>query len=126
LTQQDVRQVQLAKGAVRAGIEALLAHERLSAVQVDRVLLAGSFGAHLQPKSLVGIGLLPEELAERVTAVGNTSRTGAEALLLDREARTELVETVKNAVAIDLAHAPSFEKTFVSSLAFPKLEKAAA
>ncbi len=126
LTQQDVRQVQLAKGAVRAGIEALLAHEGLTPAMVDRVLLAGSFGAHLQPASLVGIGLLPDELGGRVTAVGNTSRTGAEAMLLDREARTELVATIKDAVTIDLAHAPSFENTFVKALAFPKLERAAA
>jgi uncharacterized 2Fe-2S/4Fe-4S cluster protein (DUF4445 family) len=126
LTQQDVRQVQLAKGAVRAGIEALLAHEGLTPAMVDRVLLAGSFGAHLQPASLVGIGLLPEALGERVTAVGNTSRTGAEALLLDREARAELVATIQGATAIDLAHAPAFEKTFVNALAFPKQERAAA
>jgi len=126
LTQQDVRQVQLAKGAVRAGIEALLAHEGLTPAMVDRVLLAGSFGAHLQPASLVGIGLLPEELGGRVTAVGNTSRTGAEALLLDREARAELAATIRGAAAIDLARAPSFEKTFVNALAFPKQEHAAA
>ena len=126
LTQQDVRQVQLAKGAVRAGIDTLLAHERLSAAAVDRVLLAGSFGAHLRPESLVGIGLLPAELERRVVAVGNTSRTGAEALLLDHVAREELLETVQKATVIDLAHAPGFDRTFVQALGFPVPSAAAA
>jgi uncharacterized 2Fe-2S/4Fe-4S cluster protein (DUF4445 family) len=125
LTQHDVRQVQLAKGAVRAGIEALLLSQSIQTSQVDRVLLAGSFGAHLKPASLVGIGLLPEGLAERVVAVGNTSRTGAEALLLDGQARAELVDIVARTQAIDLAHAPGFEKTFVRSLSFPKFAEAA-
>ncbi len=119
LTQQDVRQVQLAKGAVRAGIDALLAHEGLVPEQVDRVLLAGSFGAHLEPESLVGIGLLPPVLGPRVVAVGNTSRTGAEALLLDRTARDELLEIVRRTQVLDLAHAPEFERTFVKALGFP-------
>lgn len=119
LTQQDVRQVQLAKGAVRAGIDALLAHEGLVPEDVDRVLLAGSFGAHLRPESLAGIGLLPPESSRRVLAVGNTSRTGAEALLLDREARDELLELVGRTKVLDLAHAPGFEGTFVRALAFP-------
>ncbi len=125
LTQQDVRQVQLAKGAVRAGIDALLAHEGLVPEQVDQVLLAGSFGAHLQPESLVGIGLLPPELGPRVLAVGNTSRTGAEALLLDRDARDELLEIVRRTKVLDLAHAPGFEGTFVKALGFPRHPAAA-
>lgn len=120
LTQHDVRQVQLAKGAIRAGIDALLAHEKLSAAQVERVLLAGSFGAHLRPESLVAIGLLPAELGGRVEAVGNTSRTGAEALLLDRDARVELQRCVDRAAVIDLAHAPGFEAAFVGALGFPR------
>ena len=125
LTQQDVRQVQLAKGAVRAGIDALLAHEGLVPEQVDQVLLAGSFGAHLLPESLVGIGLLPPELGPRVLAVGNTSRTGAEALLLDRDARDELLESVRCTKVLDLAHAPGFEGTFVKALGFPRHPAAA-
>jgi uncharacterized 2Fe-2S/4Fe-4S cluster protein (DUF4445 family) len=125
ITQKDVRQVQLAKGAVRSGIDALLAREGLGAERVDRVLLAGSFGAHLDPASLAGIGLLPAELRSKVVAVGNTSRTGAEALLLDGAARVELARIVKSAKAIDLAHSPGFEQTFVHALAFPPLAGAA-
>jgi uncharacterized 2Fe-2S/4Fe-4S cluster protein (DUF4445 family) len=120
LTQHDVRQVQLAKGAIRAGIDALLAHARLAPDRVDRVLLAGSFGAHLRTESLVGIGLLPAALRDKVVAVGNTSRTGAEALLLDVAARTELQRAVDSATVIDLAHAPGFEAAFVAALGFPR------
>ncbi|MBI5444983.1 MAG: DUF4445 domain-containing protein, partial [Deltaproteobacteria bacterium] len=70
LPQKDVRQVQLAKGAVRAGIELLLEAEGLDAPDVDRVLVAGSFGYHLRTKSLVNLGLLPAVLADRVEFVG--------------------------------------------------------
>lgn len=122
ITQKDVRQVQLAKGAVRAGIEALLAQQGLTSEVVDSVLLAGSFGAHLRPSALAGIGLLPRELETKVVAVGNTSRTGAEAVLLDVDARTELNALVASAQAIDLAHSPGFERRFVQALSFPTLQ----
>ena len=69
LTQKDVRQVQLAKGAIRAGVELLLKANNVSAAQVDRVLIAGSFGFHLRTLSLVNLGLLPREFADRVEFV---------------------------------------------------------
>lgn len=126
LTQQDVRQVQLAKGAIRAGVDALLARAGLEPDEVEQVLLAGSFGAHLDPASLVRIGMIPEALGGRVLAVGNTSRTGAEALLLDGAARAELAEIVRGAELVDLAHAPGFADAFVKAMAFPAAPRAAA
>lgn len=119
LTQSDIRQVQLAKGAVRAGIDQLLTQSLLAPSDVRRVLIAGSFGAHLSVDSLVAIGLLPPELADRVELVGNTSRTGAEALLRDRSVRAELAEVTRRAQTLDLAHTPNFDQRFVSCLAFP-------
>lgn len=118
LTQKDVRQVQLAKGAVRAGIEMLLSLNGLAPSDVDRVLVAGSFGYHLRARSLVRIGLLPAALGDRVEFVGNTSKTGAQAFLLDQSARREMADLVRGIKKVDLSSAPHFEKTFVECLAF--------
>ena len=118
LSQKDVRQVQLAKAAVRAGIELMLAANGVAAHQVDRVLIAGSFGFHLRTASLVNLGLLPHAFHDRVDFVGNTSKTGARAFLLSRRLRDELRHQVQQVRVLELANDPAFEKTFVKSLSF--------
>jgi uncharacterized 2Fe-2S/4Fe-4S cluster protein (DUF4445 family) len=118
LSQKDVRQVQLAKAAVRAGIELMLRANQLTAAQVDRVLIAGSFGFHLRTASLIHLGLLPREFKDRVEFVGNTSKTGACAFLLNRRLREELKQLVQQVRVLELANDPAFEKTFVKALSF--------
>jgi uncharacterized 2Fe-2S/4Fe-4S cluster protein (DUF4445 family) len=118
LSQKDVRQVQLAKAAVRAGIELMLRANQLTAAQVDRVLIAGSFGFHLRTASLIHLGLLPREFKDRVEFVGNTSKTGARAFLLNRRLREELKKLVRQVRVLELANDPAFEKTFVKALSF--------
>ena len=118
LSQKDVRQVQLAKAAVRAGIELLLRSHGLVAAQVDRVLIAGSFGFHLRTASLIHLGLLPREFKDRVEFVGNTSKSGARAFLLNRRLRDELKQPVQRVHVLELANDPAFEKTFVKALSF--------
>ncbi|HBF33272.1 TPA: ferredoxin [Candidatus Sumerlaeota bacterium] len=120
LTQKDVRQVQLAKGAIRAGIDTLLKFGEIAPEQVDRVLIAGSFGYHLRPQSLINLGLLPAAFDGKIDFVGNTSKSGAQAFLLDRVAREEINTVVQNTPSVDLAHAPDFEKVFVDALSFPE------
>lgn len=119
LTQKDVRQVQLAKGAVRAGIELLLKAEGVFAGEVDRVLIAGSFGYHLRAKSLANLGLIPREFENRVEFVGNTSKTGGHGFLINAGSREEFLEVAKRVKILELANDPGFEKTFVGALAFP-------
>lgn len=119
LTQGDVRQVQLAKGAVRAGIDVLLARNGLGPQDVDRALIAGSFGYHLTVESLIDIGLFPPAFHGRVDYVGNTARTGAEALLIHAPSRRRLAEIVVGIEAVDLAADTRFTETFVGALAFP-------
>ncbi len=118
LTQKDVRQVQLAKGAIRTGIQILLKAANIEAAQVDRVLIAGSFGFHLRTASLIHLGLLPKEFSDRVEFVGNTSKSGAEAFLLNRDAREEMKQAVAQVEVLELANDPAFEKSFVQSLQF--------
>lgn len=119
LSQGDIRQVQLAKGAVRAGIDVLLARNELRPGDVDRALIAGSFGYHLTVRSLVDIGLFPPEFAGKVEYVGNTSRTGAETLLTNGDSRTALIEQVARVEAVELANDEGFTKAFVAAMSFP-------
>jgi uncharacterized 2Fe-2S/4Fe-4S cluster protein (DUF4445 family) len=118
LSQKDVRQVQLAKAAIRAGIELMLRANGLTAERVDRVLIAGSFGFHLRTASLLHLGLLPPGFKDRVAFVGNTSKTGARAFLLNRRLRDELKRLVQRVRVLELANDPAFEKTFVQALSF--------
>lgn len=121
VTQKDVRQVQLAKAAIRAGIDVLLARAGANEADVSRVLVAGSFGYHVSPESLAGSGLLPRRLARRVVAVGNTSKTGAVLLLTSTSARREVARLSERAHAIDLADDAGFERRFVGEMSFAEV-----
>ena len=123
LTQQDIRQVQLAKAAVRAGIDMMLLTCSLNPEDVDRVFIAGSFGAHLQVSSLITLGLLPESFADRVEFLGNTSQSGAAAFLLNREIRSDAARVVAQMTVLELSREAEFEKIFLKALAFPQLAK---
>ena len=118
LSQKDIRQVQLAKAAVRAGIETMLTTNGIRANQVDSVLIAGSFGYHLRATSLFNIGLLPRDFEGRVKFVGNTSKSGARAFLVNNPVRDEAAKWVKSVRVIELADDPQFEKTFIGALSF--------
>ena len=76
LSQQDIREIQMAKSAIRAGIELLIERSGISRQRIHQVFLAGGFGYYLDPQKAAVIGLLPADLAERTTAVGNTSLKG--------------------------------------------------
>ncbi|MBU3129207.1 ASKHA domain-containing protein [Clostridium tagluense] len=118
LTQKDIRQVQLAKGAVRAGIEFLMNSKKVEANEVDKIQIAGSFGYHLRSKSLINIGLLPKEFEGKIDFVGNTSKSGGHALLLNKKYRSEMEKLVKEIEVIELSNGENFDKIFVKCLSF--------
>jgi uncharacterized 2Fe-2S/4Fe-4S cluster protein (DUF4445 family) len=118
LAQKDIRQIQLAKGAIRTGIEMLLAHFSITAADVDTVEIAGSFGYHLSETSLLSIGLLPPAFAGKVRFVGNTSMSGAMAFLLNTGFRDKMSRMVKEIDTVELAKDPEFERTFIGYLRF--------
>jgi uncharacterized 2Fe-2S/4Fe-4S cluster protein (DUF4445 family) len=120
LTQKDIRQVQLAKGAIAAGISLLLDEQGLTPEEVDTVFVAGAFGAHLSPESLVGIGLLPEAFGDRIRFVGNTSKEGARALLVNRGLDQEIRTICDRLTIRELSSLPEFQDRFVRHLGFPK------
>jgi uncharacterized 2Fe-2S/4Fe-4S cluster protein (DUF4445 family) len=118
LTQKDVRQVQLAKGAVRAGIEFLLESKSINAHDVDKILIAGSFGYHLRAKSLINIGLLPTEFEGKIEFIGNTSKSGGTAFLLNQTYRHDMEQLVSQVEVIELSSYKDFDKVFVKCLGF--------
>lgn len=118
LTISDVRQVQLAKGAVRSGVEALMLSQNVGVEDVNQVLIAGSFGYHLQAKSLVNITLLPREFLDKIEFVGNTSKTGGVAFLLNNELKENTREVVKDICCIELSTIEGYNDLFVNCLNF--------
>lgn len=118
LTLSDIRQVQLAKGAVRSGVEALMLSQDVEASAVDKVLIAGSFGYHLRAKSLVNMGLIPNTFGDKIDFVGNTSKTGGNAFLLNQDFRTEMKDLVSNIKCVELANIENFNDLFVKCLNF--------
>lgn len=119
LSQKDIRQVQLAKGAIVAAIELLLKELNIAHNDIDEVLVAGAFGFHLNPSSLIGIGLLPLAFQDKIRFVGNTANEGAKAVLLNYDASMEILQIGQNLRIKELSLQPEFQEYFVQSLAFP-------
>ncbi len=118
LTQQDIRQVQLAKGAILSGIQTMLQAAGVDFAEIDRVLVAGQFGAHLKAASLTGAGLIPRELENVITYVGNTSKSGAYLCLLSTEERESVEQLTSQINYIELSHLAGFDAVFVKAIEF--------
>jgi uncharacterized 2Fe-2S/4Fe-4S cluster protein (DUF4445 family) len=118
ISQKDIRQVQLAKGAIQAGINLLLQATDLKTGEIQRVFIAGAFGYHLKAASLVKIGLLPEEWEDKVSLAGNTAKTGSLLALLDKDLRKEAERIAKSVRTLDLVTHPQFERDFIKSMLF--------
>ncbi len=121
ITSKDVRQVQLAKGAIRTGIEILLKKSGISAEMVDAWYIAGGFGTYLDLSSALQIGLLPKIDKSKVHQVGNAAGMGAKAMLLSKDIRKLSNQIKSHADCIDLTTYPGFSDLFVESLNFPDL-----
>ena len=118
LTQDDVRAVQLAKAAVRAGIETLLAVAGVAADQVDRLLLAGGFGSRLSVPSAAAVGLIPPALSPRTQAIGNAAGAGACRLLLDPDAAGEAHAIAEHVRVLTLNDQPTFASDYIRFMRF--------
>jgi uncharacterized 2Fe-2S/4Fe-4S cluster protein (DUF4445 family) len=111
--------VQLAKGAILAGFLALLERRGLTMDAVDRVLVAGQFGAHLPAESLAGCGIIPQRLCDRVSYLGNTSKSGACLALFSMSARREMDALAGGVDYLELSRLEDFDRRFVACLDFP-------
>ena len=117
ITQNDVRQIQLAGAALRAGIDLLM--ENAGVTEVGDVRLAGAFGAHIDPLYALVLGLVPDCEPGAVKAVGNASGAGAVRMLLSAAQRHEIARTVTRITKIETATEPRFQELFVAAMAFP-------
>lgn len=116
LTQNDIRELQLAKGAIRAGIEILLKKLKLEEDQVDEVLLAGAFGSSIDPRSAQNIGLIPSLPKAKVRSVGNAASLGAIMALVSQESWREAEEISRKVEYIELAVFPNFQDTMAEGM----------
>ena len=118
LSAADVRQLQLAKAAVAAGIQVLLEEAGLTAGEIDRVYLAGGFGTHLAPQAAAAIGMLPEELAGKTVSVGNSALARAAMALLDGQSRAAMDEIQSKCKYIELSGDSRFNRAFPQHMMF--------
>ncbi len=117
VTQGDVRAIQLAKSALYAGARLLM--DEMGAETVDRVVLAGAFGAHISPRHALVLGMIPDAPEDRVTSAGNAAGTGARMALCSREARQQVEALVRRITKVETAIAPRFQEHFVAANAIP-------
>lgn len=116
ITQEDVRQLQLAKGAVRAGVEILMKEAKLSPADIREIFIAGAFGNRLRPQSLLNIGMLPPVEPSIIKAVGNAALRGAAAALVYRWACERAILLAENVKIVELAETPEFASVFIQSM----------
>ena len=117
VTQDDVRNIQLAKAALYAGCKLLM--NRMGVTAVDRIVLAGAFGSYIDPKYAMLLGLIPDCDLAQVVAVGNAAGDGARIALLNRHKRVEAQHLAQWVTYIETAVDPDFQNEFVGAIHFP-------
>jgi uncharacterized 2Fe-2S/4Fe-4S cluster protein (DUF4445 family) len=119
LSQQDIRQVQLAKSAIRAGIEVLFGRSGIPLDSVHEVLLTGSFGAKLDPKALQNVGILPEMMLKKCRFIRDGALAGVEKGIIAPQ-RSETIDRFAETIrVVPLSGTPAFEKHFLEQINFP-------
>lgn len=119
LLQKDIREVQLAKAAIAAGIKTLVEVAGATLDEIETVYIAGGFGSHLSIESAVAVGLLPEQLSSNVRVVGNAALAGAVQLMMDQNDIAEIDRIVKQSKHINLGGNPVFSKKYMEEILFP-------
>lgn len=117
VTQGDIRAIQLAKSALYAGARLLM--DEMNIDHVDRVVLAGAFGAHISPKHAMILGMIPDAPLDKVASAGNAAGTGARIALCNRAARDAIEATVHEIHKVETAIEPRFQEHFVNASAIP-------
>ena len=117
VTQGDIRAIQLAKSALYAGARLLM--DEMGIDRVDRITLAGAFGAHISPKHAMVLGMIPDAPLDKVTSAGNAAGTGARIALCNVAARNQIEATVHQIHKVETAIEPRFQEHFVNANAIP-------
>jgi uncharacterized 2Fe-2S/4Fe-4S cluster protein (DUF4445 family) len=120
ITQKDISELQLAKGAMRAGIKILMDQMGLRDRDIREVYLAGGFGNYVRPESAVAIGLLPVFKKAKITPVGNAAGSGAKMTLLSTKTRREAIKIAEHIKYVELAKVQEFHQEFAKGVLFSK------
>lgn len=120
ISQKDIREVQLAKGAIAAGIQIMAAKLSIRPEEIEQVYLAGAFGNYMDAENACEIGLIPYELRERIIPIGNAAGEGAKLAVVNRGEYEYACEMAKKAEFIELATESCFQDTFVDELEFAR------
>ena len=118
LSQRDIRELQLGKGAIAAGIAILCKELGIAINEIDQILIAGAFGSYLNKYNAQTIGLIPAIPAERVKYVGNAASLGAKKFLLSQKIREEADQIINSADYIELSSRPDFQEIFAEKMLF--------
>lgn len=121
LLPRDVRAVQLAKAAIAAGIQTLIESAQADYGEIQTLYIAGGFGSHLNVSSAAAIGLIPQELSDRVKVIGNASLSGSVQLLLNKDSITAAEAIAKNAAHLNLGGNSSFNEHYMEQMFFPEI-----
>ncbi len=117
VTNRDIREIQMAKAALYSGARLLM--DKFGVDTVDRIVLAGAFGAHISTKHAMVLGMIPDAPLEKVSSAGNAAGTGARIALLNTAARGEIEATVRAIHKVETAIEPRFQEHFVNASAIP-------
>ena len=118
VTQRDIREMQLGKGAIRAGIMTLLKLVGADASQIESIMIAGAFGNYIRHESALRIGLIPDIALDRIIAIGNAAGAGASMALLSRKERVKAQKMAEAAEHIELSCNAAFQDEFIKSMHF--------
>jgi len=118
VNQKDIREFQLAKGAIAAGIEVLLKEYGAQTQDIDEVYLAGAFGNYLNPESACTVGLIPKALKSKIKGIGNAAGAGAKLAIISRNEYERAVALSQKINYIELSSHPSFNSTFFNKVGF--------
>ena len=119
LTAEDIRQLQLAKGAVSAAVQLLLEKEGITTEEISQIYLAGAFGSYINPENAMKIGLLPKVEKEKIISLGNGAALGGSLALFSENEIAEMQQDAEHIKHIELAREPMFETYFMNGLSMP-------
>jgi len=120
VNQKDIVEIQLAKGAMRTGIEILLENAGIGFEELDGIIIAGAFGSYIDPRNVVNIGMFPMVSLDKISQVGNAASVGAKMVLISMAQRKKAEDIAEKTDYLELTVYPSFSDHFVTSMQFPE------
>lgn len=120
INQNDIVEIQLAKSAIRTGIDILCESAGIGFEDIDKILIAGAFGSYIDPKNVVNIGMFPDVSLEKILQVGNAAAVGAKMMLLSKKIRDNAENIAEKIKYLELTVVPGFENYFAGNTLFPE------